>query len=543
MGCGSGARPPAVDGSHLDTAVDASDLRGAEPSPDGGAADGGQADGPPDILPTPEPIDAAIGEPGDAGADEPLPPGAVTGTIVNGSSEFFRLPDGIRFRVSIEGAAATSTMAMRRDDAFVFTLPDVPAGARTVVLEELDDQGGASWDLFSATSRRRPIEVTAGAAVTADFELRWHWRTSPVPSTQGVRTSSGWKQVLFDGPAHGFAVFRQDPGLGGIAEKHIAVLETSDGGTSWSLASARMIAGDGEPWTGNWFGGRPLLSLPGQGILISLFADGSIVRSADAGKTWAALAWRPPVWGPGNIFHGGIVRSGDRLYLAAHTGGVQSSSDRDSIARSLDGGLGWETIVDRCDRNEASDPCSNARQPALPVRFAGNDFGCGPAGHCISVGARAALVTTDHFATTSSFPLVPDGTCGLETTAARVYWIGSSMTAWVVGPEHVCNNPRPLRRLTSDGGATWSAWEPSPVSPGGDLQFADDLTAFALEANSVSITRDGGKTFRWTGAPPHPVKAAAPRRLVVIGPHAYVIGEDPYASGTEKPAWLARWEP
>jgi hypothetical protein len=480
----------------------------------------------------------------DVAAGEPPPPGRLAGAVINDSSEALRLAHDIQFRITVEGAPAISTMARQRDGKWTWELEGVPAGRRALIIEELDGQGGSSLDLFTRASRRIEVDVAAGQSATGDFHLVWHWQPHKVEGGPDVRTCQGLRQLAFGDRDHGLLVFKQEAGDGGIAELHAAAMSTDDGGVTWKVASKRMVTADYVPWSGNWWGGHSL-ALLADGVVLSLPQFGPVVRSGDGGKTWQALAFFPPTWGPGNRQWSGIARSGGALYLPVWSGGVQSSSERVTLSRSTDGGISWQVLIDRCDRSEPNEPCANPAQPNLPVGFAGNDIACGPVGHCIVAGTNTVLVTTDDFATHQTFSLLPpEYGCGYATTAARVYWLPGTQTAWVVAPASACGNPPPLRRITTDGGRSWSAWQPSPVSAAGDLAWGDSQTGFALEVRGVNVTHDGGATWKSTGAAPHDQGSNDGLRLSVVdAEHAWVSSAVNYGCGAASHAWVARWRP
>lgn len=474
-----------------------------------------------------------------------VPPGGVAGVVANATAASFRFPDGIRFRVSVEGRPDLVTTSVWRNDQHEFDLAGVPEGAQTLILEERDPQDKDSWDLFQSATRRLTVQVPAGGNVQARFELASHWEPHKVDAAGEIRSCDGIRQLQFHGPQQGALVFQQEAGAGGVADPHGAVMVTADGGRTWTVASRQMLAGSHSVGSGNWFGGHPLLFLPGGRTALSLPQFGPVARSTDGGATWAATAIPAPTWGPGSIEWTGVARSGSSLFVPLWTGGVQGSSVRTSLHRSDDGGASWQTILDRCDRGEVDQLCANPHHPNLPVEFSGVDVGCGPPGHCVVVGKTTVLTTTNGFATWKAFSVLPPGYgCAHWVTSGRIYWIPGTSTGWLVVNESACGNPRALRRITTDGGATWGDWEPSPVSAGGDLQFGDALTGFALEVRSVSITRDGGKTFKYTGAPPHDSASNAGLRLSVVGPdHAWVsaVPNGGCTSGTH--VWIAAWRP
>ena len=536
-GCGGGGgEAPAVDAgadagkAGSDAGPDRAPLAGA----DGGDADAGAESG------TGPGADSA----GEAGPEVARAPGMVSGTIVNDSAEDFPWPEGIRFEVRIDGIDTAKAPAVWRNDQFEFTLPEIPAGPHVLRLGEADADGNPTLDLYQAASRVVSIDVAPATTTTATIHLRWHWEPHKVDAAGAIRSCDGITQMTFFGPDEGMLVFNEPSGDAGFADAHAAVMLTKDGGATWSVSSKQMVPGPHQASSGNWFGSVPLLLTPDGQAVLSLPSDGPLVRSADRRATWQAVGFEPPIWGTRGITWGGLARSGSLIYLGAHTGGVQGSNDRDSLSRSSDGGLTWQVIRDRCDRNESDAACATPNQPALPLGFAGLDIGCGAPGHCVVIGSRAVLHTSDDFVTQDSFSVLPPGFgCGYAIDAARVYWVTPS-TAWVVAPATGCGVPAPMRRISTDGGKSFGDWQPSPVSPGGDLVFANAETGFNLEARQVRITNDGGTTWRSTGPAPSGRGALAGLRLSVVdASHAWVSSTATGGCGQQTYSWVARWRP
>jgi hypothetical protein len=132
--------------------------------------------------------------------------------------------------------------------------------------------------------------------------------------------------------------------------KQAALLVSDDGGRSWaqrtppegliSLAidpqdrdriavsgeQRLYISSDaGEGWR-PLDGGASLLGWPAAGRLFAVGLDGTVARSADAGRSWRQLG---NVGGQPAAFEG---QSGDELYVALHDG---------TVKRSTDGGASW----------------------------------------------------------------------------------------------------------------------------------------------------------------------------------------------------------
>jgi hypothetical protein len=476
--------------------------------------------------------------------------GGITGAIINDSATDFPFPEGIGFQVVVEGAATPTAMAKSEQGVWHFSIDAVPAGAQTLVLTELDGDGNPTWDLFQQQSRRVAVMVPAGDMATAEIHLLAHWESHEIDVGGAIATCKNLRQMAFRTAKDGMAIFSQESGEGGFPDVHGAALVTGDGGLTWTVASKQMVPGPARPSTGQWFGARPLLLYADGKTAVSLPDIGGMVRSEDGGATWAGVGFAPPTWGPGIITYGSLALSDGSLYLSAHTGGAQGSSDRDSISRSTDGGKTWQVLLDRCDRSEADASCSSVNRPTLPMGFAGLDIACGPNQRCVAAGSTSFIHTMDGFATWDTFSaLAPNFGCGYGIDSARTYWIPGTMNVWVVAAATGCGAPPNVRRVSSDGGQTFGEWQPSPVSPRGDMQFGTPQIGFDLEVGNtipmVYLTRDGGLTWKYTGRPPNGVSGTMSglRLSVVDADHAFVSSIAGYACQDHAFSWLASWRP
>ena len=512
----------------------------AAPSGDAGGAGAGDGSG----LAT----DSAS-EAGDAGSgidQAPALPGTVTFRIVNETEADFKFPDDTRFRVWVVGAPEVTTEVAKANGGYEATLV-VPAGPQMLRLQELAADGTESIDYFQEATRTVPVTVLSADNVEVEFHLKWHWEPHQVFGSDGAPSCRGVRQVHFWDQNHGIITVAQEANT--VANyPHASALTTEDGGLSWQVSTELMLANPMnvfKPASGNWFNNRHLLLLADGKTALSIgdsSAGTPIARTADGGKTWTLVPFSAPTWGPGGIQYAGIVSSGPFLYLPAETGGVQGSSQRTSLSRSLDGGKTFQVILDRCDRGEDVS-CGNALQPTLPLGFAGIDFGCGPAGHCISLGPEAVLTTTEHFDTYKILPSrPPEFGCGGSQSSGRVVWLPGTKTAWLIVPNSNCFGAQPIRRVSTDGGVTWGDWEPSPASAGGYLAFADADNGFSLEVRDLRVTHDGGKTFRSTGPAPRQSGSAEGFRLTVLdAEHAWVTSSTERSCELGPFSYIARW--
>jgi hypothetical protein len=473
-------------------------------------------------------------------------PGTVTVRIVNDSESDFKLPDDVSFRISVVGSQDPPTEVRRSGSKYETTMT-ILSGRRELRLQERDGSGADTLDYFRAATRNITVDVLPAGTVSAEFHLKWHWQPVQVPGSDRVPACRGLRQLKFRDAQHGMMTLKHDGNA--VADySHGAALTTEDGGLTWTVASELMIPRTDTnvfwPGTGNWWNNHDLLLLPDGTTALSLSESNLIARSADRGKTWALVPFSPPVWGTPGSGYGGLAQSGTHIYVGARSGGVQGSSDRTSIARSIDGGQTFQVLLDRCERDEPDASCGSVHNPTLPSHFAGIDIACGANDHCISIGLEYVLATQDGFTTWNTFSALPPGYgCSSWLNAGRVVWVTGTDSAWVIAPASACGNPPPMRRLTTDGGKTWGDWEPSPASSGGFLQFADPDNGFKLEVIDLGVTHDGGKTFRSTGPAPRQGASYNGFRLTVVdADHAWVSAEAGQSACTsDNFSYLAYW--
>lgn len=492
---------------------------------------------------------------GDAGADGGVDggsglSGALSGTIYNDSAPDLVLPNGLpaygyhtaSFTVTIDDVPGLTTEAtVDASGNYPYAFATVPAGPHSlhVTLHDLDTTSAKqSYDFFQAATTHVSATV-AGAQTVADVHLKWHWELHTVSAGTAFDTcGDGPRQLYFRDALHGMIVFRNNPD-GDVG----AAMVTSDGGVTWTTASAAMNSGFA-PSAGyaDVFRNRDLYVVPDGSSAISL-GQGPIVQSIDQGLTWTRLPYAAPTDGPGDIFYSGIASSGSTLYVGAFTGGVQGSVERSSIAQSTSNGSGWAAILDRCDSTDPALSCSVPNQPNLPLGFAGFDLACGPVGHCISAGSLNFLVTTDGFQTWSTFGAPSPAGCSAQDS--RVIWLPGTSTAWVVArvaTDGSCLGVSDQRKITTDGGLTWSAWAPSPVNPVGFTEFGDANTAFFVGGDGfVYVSVDGGLTFSSTGPAPSSTGNTSTKLAVLDATHAWVLGQTSCSSSAV--ADFGRWIP
>jgi photosystem II stability/assembly factor-like uncharacterized protein len=387
------------------------------------------------------------------------------------------------------------------------------------------------------------VVVGEGGIGGLQLPLRWHWEVHELDP--GYPVCNLESQLWFRDALHGLATFRVGPGVDpGLdpsysAHAHGMAMATSDGGRTWSVASADMSMGFDYfyPTDAGWFPNGYLLALD-DGTALSIGDNGKLVRSTDFGQSWSGvwLGWSP--LGPGAASPTRFARAGDRLWVSVTTGGVQGSVERTQLVTSTDEGLTWTTKFDVC--NTSSYAPNGCGSPGVPLGFAGIDMACSDVNpqHCITMGyehdnyTSLVMVTRDGFQTFST--IRPK--CGYFTEG-QVLWLPGTDTAWVTSSTS-CPGGGAQHIVTTDGGQTWTDWSPTPFT--GKIAFADATHGAGWWDSGVWMTRDAGSGWIFTG---HAPAAGAGMRTVQVldADHAWAIGHPDCRYSSV--AYVSRWVP
>lgn len=142
-------------------------------------------------------------------------------------------------------------------------------------------------------------------------------------------------------------------------------------------------------------------------------------------------------------------------------------------------------------------------------------------------------------------PVLAPAVAGCPADDARVIWLPGTSTAWIVARAPTgagCLGTSDQRKITTDGGLTWSGWSPSPINPVGFTQFADAQTAFFQGGDGyVYLSVDGGTTFSNTGPAPSSSGNTNAKLDVLDATHAWVVGQTNCSSSAV--ADVGRWLP
>lgn len=211
------------------------------------------------------------------------------------------------------------------------------AGQRLVAVGErghvlLSDDQGAHWRQAAAVPTTTtltalyfidPLQgwaVGHGAVVLGTRDGGEHW---------SVLSGSGdGKQILFsvwfENAAHGFAV-----GPFGYA------VETVDGGRSW-LARTLADGDDGERHLNQ-------IIAPGAGVLLIAAEAGTVLRSADNGRSWGVIKtpYKGSLWGGLALADGGVIVYGMRGHVLRSADAGLTWSDGQAGEQSFSGAAQW----------------------------------------------------------------------------------------------------------------------------------------------------------------------------------------------------------
>ncbi len=332
--------------------------------------------------------------------------------------------------------------------------------------------------------------------------------------------------VFFIGPKEGWAVSQEavssaKSANGSPAPFRYRILHTEDGGRSWAVQWRSSSDEPGDSGT------KPELWAADARSAVAL-AGGSLLKTADGGKTWAAVSFGAKGFVP-ECFAFSDAKTGWVAGVSDEKGSVSVfqtpdggkswkhqfrkkqdagsagaigidflngregwllTSDMSTMEGELfstaNGGVNWQPVGEiRIARPYAEGLCfSDARTGWIPF-----DAGPGPIDGGLSVTRDGG----------KSFRLVGEtGGSNVETrkiTNAREIVFRTAKSGWAVG--NAPNYGDYLLR-TQDGGQTWEQLYPKP-GPVSDISFTDAQNGFGLgelaDENALLATRDGGQTW------------------------------------------------
>jgi photosystem II stability/assembly factor-like uncharacterized protein len=313
----------------------------------------------------------------------------------------------------------------------------------------LTADGGASWQVVpppSGTTAPLGYRLAGPATILAvgfsgilrTQDLGASWQPVPLPpgvvALNGFRTFGAQRFVLLD-------------------ELNRAWLST-DGGASWNLRQAGGVAQAtiNSVW---FFDGR-------EGLAIA--DDGSSLRTADGGKTWAAAESDIAPW--------------FRMQFLPDASVGWLISLRGTIARTTDKGHTWSTAP-----GAGSGPLSGVTDFHFVDAMRG--WAVGPFGS----GAGTVFATTDGGLTWQAVP---------STARSQGFFairFADATHGVLVGPSGVA-------MLTGDGGATWTPRSTGAFGQLFGVAFADATTAVAVGEGGVIVrSTDAGQSWLPVSSP------------------------------------------
>ena len=353
-----------------------------------------------------------------------------------------------------------------------------------------DDRGGSTtpWsqqsiglpsvaDSFSAISCGSTNDCVAASDSTAfDSVLR---------STTGGTSWTGASDTIAGQPGeqvNGIDCLSAEHCLGvasdpGIASLHWEVVETQDGGATWSAIASPPVPG-GDYLTG--------MMCPTAGVCLTVRDDGptqlAILRSTDGGKTWA----------PSSISGGGSGAIAFLVGVSCPTSstcvavGASTRHDKAVVVRTTDSGGSWRTVAVpssakelvqvSCDQaghcvavsgdSEAllsSDTGRSWVTATLPAGLSGDDAYCSSGSHCLVTGSvgvnRGAAARTDNGGTSWKVTRLGDNSGSIDALSCPTptYCVATRQ-------DDSTSLPAPLAStgfaVTTNGGATFAEVAP-----------------------------------------------------------------------------------
>jgi photosystem II stability/assembly factor-like uncharacterized protein len=350
------------------------------------------------------------------------------------------------------------------------------AAGSGVVLGTTD--GGRHWDVQwggalsvsslvtvdpkHAWALARPLD---GLAPAADRLIR---TTDGGRSWQTTELTGGFREIAFSNRLNGWAV------VGGIADATTnpgRLEETRDGGLHWRASALK--------------GGVDSVCFADRRV--GWAASGAAVyRTIDAGRRWAKVET-----GPNNAINSGwqaTVRCRGSAAWVLWTGGAAAGSEAYRVARTIDRGAHWKTVLSQLDDGLGSLPTINAYAGAFALT---SPTGATFLGWCPACGYGS-------WSTTEADGLAAHHTqiAGLDGASLNDVAFPDANHGWIAG-----SAAGGFLLASEDGGRRWrQAYPSAALRPALDITFVTPTIGFGLGAvgNSRTVLRtvDGGAKWR-----------------------------------------------
>lgn len=347
--------------------------------------------------------------------------------------------------------------------------------------------GGKHWQ------KQRSGDISVSSLVTVDSLHAWGLGYANlidlgpvanrlVRTTDGGRTwkttqlTGGFREIAFSTRTVGWAV------VGGIADtetKPGRLEESTDGGLHWRASTLKTGVDSvcfASPSTG-WA------------------ASGSAVfRTVDGGRRWTKVTAGPND-AVNSMWHATVRCRGSAAWVLWN-GGAAAGSEGYRVARTLDRGAHWKTVLSQLDDALGSLPTIDAYSgPFAPVSSTAAVFlGWCPA---CGYGTWSSTRTTDGARTVRRDPLD-----GLTGASLNDVFFSDTANGWIAG-----NAAGGFLLATDDGGRTWRRAYPSTADrPALDIAFVSPTVGSGVgvvgDSRAVLRTDDGGVGWHLIGRLP-----------------------------------------
>ena len=297
------------------------------------------------------------------------------------------------------------------------------------------------------------------------------------------------------------------------------LLRTEDGGSTWQ----QITPPSGFPQMSIFFAldqqqawAAPTILLAGQSV-----SAGTIWRTTDGGLTWQPSAAINLAYQEQELVESFVPQA--LFFLDAQQGwlvvsvGHFMNQDVLEIFGTFDGGLTWQRLADKASMGQGEGQDGGAGMPCHVSGIAFNDSQHGfLAGDCLAVSVDdgfSILVSSNGGRSWQKQTLPEPADLPQAVTAAAAAGqrfcasTGIEQTPAGLLVQHTCQvlegsgmlRNYPFLSLSPDGGQTWLGWQ------GENASFVNTAEGYSLGAigqngtRQVSVTADGGKTWRSAG--------------------------------------------